>query len=294
MKKVLIAGGSGFIGSQLKIYLENNGYEVFILTTKSKDLKPNFYHWSPKESLYNGNENQEYEAVINLSGANIADKLWTDSRKKELEESRVYSTQFISELINEKRIKTQYFIQASATGFYGDRNSTLLNENSDQGEGFLSELCLAWERAVDLKEIPFSIIRIGVVLDKNGGAYPKLIMSTPFRIAQVFDGGEPYMPWIALEDLTRMIAYLIENKKNEIYNAVSHSISYKELFRTYFSFYNKKFITLSIPSRLLKLFLGQFVEIFSNSQRVEKSKLSEQGFIFSIDSFEKFLALPKK
>jgi len=294
MNKILIAGGSGFIGTQLKWYLEKNGYEVNILTTNAQNLKTHFYHWSPKELVYKGNQEQEYEAVVNLSGANIADRLWTAKRKIELKESRILSTQFISKLINEGKIKTKYFIQASATGFYGDRKAAVLNENTQAGEGFLSELCVAWEQAVTVQNIPFSVLRIGVVLDKEGGAYPKLMMTSPFRMAQVFDGGKAYMPWIALDDLTKMVAFLIQNQSEGVFNAVSHSITYKDLYKSYFAMHRKRFLSLSIPSRLLKLILGQFVEIFSSSQRIEKSRIVDLGFKFSIDSYEKFLALPKK
>jgi hypothetical protein len=294
MGKILIAGGTGFVGRSLKKYLEENGYEVYILSTQKKMVNQHLFYWMPTQEIYEGNESLDFEAVINLSGANIADRLWTAKRKIELKESRVLSTQFISKLINEGEIKTKYFIQASATGFYGDRKAAVLNENTHAGEGFLSELCMDWEQAVAVKNIPFSIMRIGVVLDKEGGAYPKLMITTPFRIAQVFDGGKAYMPWIALDDLTQMIAFLIQNQSEGVFNAVSHSITYKDLYKSFFTWHRKRFLTLSIPSRLLKLILGQFVEIFSSSQRIEKSRIVDLGFKFSIDSFEKFLALPKK
>jgi NAD dependent epimerase/dehydratase family enzyme len=91
-----------------------------------------------------------------------------------------------------------------------------------------------------------------------------------------------------------MITFLIQNQSEGVFNAVSHSITYKDLYKSYFAMHRKRFLSLSIPSRLLKLILGQFVEIFSSSQRIEKSRIVDLGFKFSIDSFEKFLALPKK
>jgi uncharacterized protein (TIGR01777 family) len=247
----------------------------------------------PSQEVYNGNESFDFETVINLAGANIAEKFWTKSRKKELEDSRILSTKFLCKLINDGKIKTNYFIQASAIGYYGNAKNQILTENSKLGSGFMAQLCDKWERAVSLDKIPFSIIRISVVLDHKEGAYPKLMMTTPFCFAQVFDGGEAYLSWISSLDLSRFFLFLIEKKETGVYNAVSNTLTYRNFYKKHFEFHNKAFVLIPFPSFIFKFLLGDFSEIFLNSQRIEKSRILNDGFEFFEGSYEKFLALPK-
>lgn len=293
MGKILIAGGTGFVGSNLKKHLEENGYEVYILSTQKNKVAQNIFYWMPAQEIFEGNESLDFEAVINLAGANIAEKLWTKSRKQELEDSRVLTTKFICKMINEERIKTNYLLQASAIGYYGNAKDQILTENSSLGTGFMAQLCDKWEQAVSLDKIPFSIVRISVVLDHKEGAYPKLMMTTPFRFAQIFDGGEAYLSWISSSDLSRMFLFLINKKETGVYNAVSNTLTYRNFYKKYFEFYKKAFVLIPFPSFIFKILLGDFSEIFLNSQRIEKSRILIDGFEFLEDSYEKFLALPK-
>ena len=293
MGNILIAGGTGFVGSNLKKHLEDNGHEVFILSSQKSKLKEKVFFWNAEENIYEGDDSIDFEAVINLAGANIADKFWTQNRKMELEASRVFTTKFICKLINEERIRTKYFIQASAIGYYGDAKDQILTENSSLGTGFMAQLCDKWEKAVSLDKIPFSIVRISVVLDQKEGAYPKLLMTTPFRFAQIFDGGQAYLSWISSSDLSRMFLLLINKKETGIVNAVANTLTYSDFYKKYFDFNKKAFVLIPFPSFIFKFLLGDFSEIFLNSQRIEKSRILNYGFEFFEDSFEKFLALPK-
>lgn len=293
MGKILIAGGSGFVGRNLKKHLEENGHEVFILSTQTKKVNKHVFYWIPTQEIYDGNESFNFEAVINLAGANIAEKFWTKNRKKELEDSRILSTKFLCKLINDEKIKTNFFIQASAIGYYGNNKDQILTENSKLGSGFMAQLCYKWERAVSLDKIPFSIMRISIVLDHKEGAYPKLIMTTPFRFAQIFDGGDTYLSWVSSLDLSRMFLFLIEKKETGVYNAVSNTLTYRNFYKKYFKFHNKAFVLIPFPSFIFKFLLGDFSDLFLNSQRIEKSRILNDGFEFLEDSYEKFLALPK-
>lgn len=293
MGNILIAGGTGFVGRSLKKHLDKNGYKVYILSSRKSKLKQDVFYWNAEENIFEGDDSIDFEAVINLAGANIADKFWTKKRKQELEDSRVLTTKFICELINEDRIKTKYFLQASAIGFYGDAKDQILTENSNLGTGFMAQLCDKWEKAVSIDKIPFSIVRISVVLDHKEGAYPKLMMTTPFRFAQIFDGGEAYLSWISSSDLNRMFLFLIDKKETGLFNAVSNTLTYRDFYKKYFDFYKKAYVLIPFPSIIFKFLLGDFSEIFLNSQRIEKSRILNDGFEFLEDSYEKFLALPK-
>ena len=217
--KIVIAGGTGFIGRHVSQFLIHSGHSVILLSRHTPDGKhlvnihARHIQW---DGCIQGPWAQECEGadvVINLSGAPIADSRWTKKRKQELIDSRVQSTKALLQAISSWRNKPHTFITASGIGFYGDRGGEVVNESSTPGEGFLRELCQVWEgaaswkgEALGLRVIP---IRIGMVLGPDGGALSK--MTLPFRL---FLGG-PILPgsqfvsWIHPEDLARLILFLI-------------------------------------------------------------------------------------
>lgn len=291
MKKILIAGGSGFIGDNLRRYLLSKRYEVFILTTNSQKCSSKYeIYWNPEQKVIQLNNDSIFDSIVNLAGANIGEKYWTKKRKKILWDSRIDSTNFLRRLIESNKISCSYFLQASAIGYYGEGNSKVLSEESPKGNGFLADLTAAWEHKVLNLMVPYSIFRFGIVLNTTEGAFKKLILSLNFKIALVFGTGKNYISWIDSLDLVRMLETAIDLKLKGTFNAVSPKpIKNINLLRKYSLFNNLISIPLYVPKWILRLFLGDFSELFLLSQRVSSLKIERTGFVFKISTFDNFL-----
>lgn len=295
-KRILIAGGSGFLGEYLRRMFVSQYCEVYILSTQSKlSQQGHILYWSPYEKKINLKGYNSFDVIINLSGANIASHYWTKARMQELEDSRVLSTQYLVELIQTKKVKVNYFVQASAIGFYGDRESEKLTELSSKGQGFLADITQKWEAAIGSLSIPYSILRIGVVFHPKLGAFPKLIMGLKFRFMMIMGNGSQYISWIDIDDLCRMFYFAVGLQLQGTYNAVApQSVQLIHLLKRY----NKKFggisIPIFIPSFLLRFILGKFSELFLNSQRVSSQKIVAKGFQFQVSDIPKFLKKYRK
>lgn len=294
-KKILLAGGSGFVGDNLRRFLVGAHHEVYILTTqRNKIHSPYEIYWNPSEKKIELNDNVRFDVIVNLAGANIGEKYWTQKRKKVIWSSRIDSTRFLVDLLHAKAIFTEYFIQFSAIGFYGDRNKTLIDETSVKGTGFLSDLCESWENEVRGLDVTHSILRLGVVFSPEGGAFQKLVMTLNFKISLVFGFGNNYISWIECIDVVRMIHFMIEHRLTGVYNAVSpYPIKNLSLLRLYAKHKGIISMPLFVPKWLIKLILGDFSELLVDSQRISSKKIEQEGFKFKVSKFTHFLKLIK-
>jgi len=289
--KIVIAGGTGFIGRHVSQFLIHSGHSVILLSRHTPDGKSlvnihaRHIQW---DGCIQGPWAQECEGadvVINLSGAPIADSRWTKKRKQNLIDSRVQSTKALLQAISSWRNKPHTFITASGIGFYGDRGGEVVNESSTPGEGFLRELCQAWEgaamegEALGLRVIP---IRIGMVLGPDGGALSK--MTLPFRL---FLGG-PILPgsqfvsWIHREDLARLILFLITHSsvKGPVNAVAPGAVTMKEFCTALGKSMNRP-SWFPVPEFVLRLTLGELATMLTTGQRVHPLKALEAGFSYS-------------
>ena len=176
-KKILITGATGLLGTELKKHLLSKGYEVNTLSRK-KDNDVNNFVWDVYKGTIDADCLNGVEAIIHLAGEPVADKKWTDERKKQIIDSRVKSTELLFKTIKSKPDRQlKSFISASAVGFYGDCGDEILTEESPNGYGFLAECCKLWENAVDQgKKLSLRIVKLrtGIVLSNHGGALPQL------------------------------------------------------------------------------------------------------------------------
>jgi uncharacterized protein (TIGR01777 family) len=296
MKRVLIAGGSGFVGEHLRRLFVSHYYEVYILSTQKKLAdQSHVFFWSPYSQEIDLKGIDSFDIVINLAGAGIADKLWTKKRKEELLNSRVKSTQFLKELINNGKIKTDFFIQASAIGIYGNRINEKLPEESPKGNGVLAEITEKWEAALDGINKENAIVRIGIVFHPSMGAFPKLVMGLRFKFMVIFGNGRQYISWIDVNDLCEMIYFIATKKAPGIFNAVSpQPVQFIYLLKKY----NQKFggisIPFTIPAFLLKWIIGDMSEVFLFSQKVCSRKIEKVGFNFHSNNIAQFFKKYKK
>jgi len=286
---VLITGATGFIGKNLSLKLFEKGYNIYALTRnphKKFNEKIKFVLWDGKEIKEKIGEN--LYGIINLVGENIFSLLYTENKKKKIIESRINSIRAIYEFIKRENLKPEVFIQASAIGYYGNSYDEK-NEYSPPGKGFLSKVCIEWEKESEKIEemgIRRCVIRMGIVLGK-GGFLSKFspFLKTPFL--PFIGKKENYISFIHIEDLINGIIFLLENKGSRgIYNFVSPNyLKMKEFYEIFAKVLNKKLI--KIPNFIFKILMGEMNEeiIFFNN-RVIPEKLLKENFNFQFPDLE--------
>jgi hypothetical protein len=292
MEKVLITGGSGLIGRRLSFLLKSRGYEVRILS-RSNNPKNNYktFVWNVSEQYINDSAFEGLNHIIHLAGAGIADKRWSEKRKKEIIASRVASTNLLYNSV--KRLKTPLnsFISASATGYYGAVTSeTIFEEKDKPAKDFLGKVCSLWEDSIfQFNEIKIRTVafRTGIVLSKDGGALKK--MKTP--IITSLGNGKQYMPWIHIDDLCELYIKAIEDEQFKgAFNAVSpEHISNLSFSKKISKIFNYPFLALGAPSLILQIVFGEMSTIILNGSRISANKIKQAGFKFKFENLEKAL-----
>lgn len=203
--RIVLAGGSGLIGRKLSVLFKSKGYEVKILSRRSGE---NRIIWDAKTVGDWWKALEGAHTVINLTGESINQK-FTEESKSTIRLSRIESTKAIHDAIS-KCDQKPFWINASAVGFYGTGGDQILDESAPHGKGFLGEVCEEWEQLP--REHQAGIIRIGIVLDPEGGALKPLDTITRFFIGGAAGDGKQWMPWIHIDDLCEMIVWVAENR----------------------------------------------------------------------------------
>jgi uncharacterized protein (TIGR01777 family) len=285
MAKILITGGTGLVGEKLTKMLVDKKHEVAILS-RNPQLE-NEFKWNISEGYIDKKAFTNVDYIIHLAGAGIADKRWSDQRKKIIIDSRVESTKLLLAKVKDLNVSLKGFISASGSGFYGAITSeTIFTEEDKAATDFLGTVCKKWEAAAHQfkkLKVPVTILRTGIVLSKKGGALAK--MKTP--VVSPLGSGKQYMPWIHIEDLCNMYINTIENNITGVFNAVAPqhhtSGSFSKILAKHIS---RPFLPICVPSFLLKLSFGELAIILLEGSRVSSDKIIANGFLF------KFPTLP--
>lgn len=286
-KSVLIAGGSGLVGSRLTKKLLDKGYEVRWLSRSKKQGSVPTFQWDTDKGHIDEDAFSGVNAIINLAGAGIADARWTGSRKKLLIESRTKTAALLDKYITQLGLSLDIYINASAVGFYGDRGTDLMTEEDKAGTGFLAECCQAWESAAEKVQgdFPKAILRIGIVLSTKGGALEKMLLPLKMRTNTYFGDGDQYMSWIHIDDMCGIIAHLIDHPHSGIYNCVaSHPLPNKVLVDEVAKGVGVKAIKVPAPAFALRLAMGEMADVVLESTRVSNSKVRQTGFTFEFQN----------
>jgi hypothetical protein len=287
MKRIIVAGGSGFIGEPLVRRLLVRGDDVAVLTRNpSKVRAGRAVAWNPPSRGSWSDDVANADVVINLAGENVGGGRWTAERKKRIMESRVAATSALVEAISRKPEHDRTFISASASGFYGDRGDELLDESSAGGSGFLAEVTKRWEELARGAE-PFArvvILRFGVVMAKDGGALAKLLL--PFRLGAggPMGSGEQWMPWIERDDIFRIIEWSIDRAATRgTYNATAPNPARNRDFAQALGSVLHRPAIIPTPAFALRLALGAEManEMLLGGQRVLPKRAQEEGFDFA-------------
>lgn len=283
---ILITGASGLIGSKLIRSLQERGHSVSVLSRKPENIKGvKSFHWDVENKQIDKQAFVGIDTIINLAGAGIAEKRWTNSRKQVIVDSRVESVKLLYKTISETKSPVKTFISASAVGFYGDRADEILTENSSNGTGFLAECCKKWEDAIDEgAQLNLRIVklRIGLVLARQGGALVEMARTVNFFLGASLGSGKQWMPWIHLTDLLSIFECAVANPEYKgTYNAcsslpVTNSEFTKILARILF----RPVWPVNVPEFVLKTILGEMSTVVLNSNRASSQKLLNMGFRF--------------
>lgn len=286
MATYTITGGTGLVGQQLIEKLTQQNHLIKVLTrNKNKEINlphVSFYNWDIKKGEIEIDA-LKTDYIIHMAGAGIADKPWTEARKKEIFESRTKSTQLIFKILEQTNLKPKAVVSASAIGYYGTvTTSNIFDEKSNQGKGFLSEVVKQWEfETAKFRELGIKTtqLRIGIVLAKNGGALQE-IMQKPFLA--VLGSGKQWMPWIHIEDLVNMILFTAQHQNtNDVFNAVApHFVSNKDFTKLLAKHSGKWLMPVNAPAFVLKLMLGNLANLVLEGSRVSAQKILDEGYKF--------------
>jgi len=294
-KKILITGATGLVGSELKKRLLSDGYNVNTLSRK-KTNDPNNFVWDVYKGTIDSACIDGVDAIIHLAGEPVAEKKWTDERKKQIIDSRVNSTQLLFETIRSKpdhQIKS--FISASAVGFYGDCGDEILSEESPNGYGFLAECCKLWEQAVDQgKKLSLRIVKLrtGIVFSNDGGALPQLDKSVRLFAGAALASGKQWTPWLHIDDMVGMYIHALENLKMEsCYNACApFPVTNEGLTRSIAKHLHRPFWPFKVPKKAIELLMGERAEAVLMSNNTSAQKILDAGFKFRYTDLDDALA----
>jgi uncharacterized protein (TIGR01777 family) len=284
-KSILLTGGTGLIGLNLTKQLLAMGYSVSHLSrSPGKDERVKTFLWDINKGQIDEHAIDGVDIIIHLAGAGIADKPWTDARKRELVDSRTKSISLIYELLRKKPHQVKSVISASAIGYYSDRGDELLTEESAPNTDFMAQCCIDWEAAVDEgKSLGLRIVkyRTGVVLD-NGGALAKLATPIKLWVGSPLGSGRQWVPWIHWQDVVDMYLFAIEKESVEgVYNMVApNPLTNKQLTQAVAKKLHKPLWAPSVPAFLLKLIMGEMSTIVLGSTKVSAQKITDAGFKF--------------
>ena len=297
--KIVIAGGTGFIGRHLCQTCIDNNHEVTVLSRNPEHAQRhlpktvtvtewNGLTWGSLDQTLDGKD-----ALINLVGEPIADARWTPSRKQLLRSSRIDTTRLLVDSIIRVPKRPTTLINASGIGFYGPQDVRTVREGDPAGNGFLSDLCVGWEREANRAEeygLRVLKLRIGMVLGTHGGALSKMIL--PFRFflgGPILPGTQP-VSWIHQEDLSRLIEWLLgQSQVSGPVNAVApESATMNEFCRTLGKSMNRP-SWLPVPGFALKLGLGELATVMTTGQHVIPQVAQQKGFTFSYPTLEQAL-----
>ena len=296
--RLLLTGGTGFVGSALRESLTQKGHEVVILTRQASrenqpGIRTRYAYWNPNQSGPWERELDGVDGVVNLAGEPIVEKRWTPEQKQKIVESRVGATHAIVEAIRNAKRKPLFLINASAIGYYGPHGNEELTEESPRGNDFLGETSQKWEaEAQRAEELAIRVvrIRIGIVLEKSGGALAKMLPPFQWGLGGPLGSGNQWMSWIHRKDLIGLIHLAVEKKETRgALNATAPAaVTMKEFAQTLGRALRRPAF-FPVPEFAVKLLLGEMSDVLLKGQRVLPKRALAAGYTFQFPKLEQAL-----
>lgn len=286
MPTYLLTGGTGLIGRAIIDKLRQQHHAVIVLTrdiNKAQTLLGE--QVTVIDDLKQIHDAQPIDCVINLAGAPIADKRWSDAQKAQLRASRIGFTEQLVAWLTRRSVKPESLISGSAVGWYGNQGSKELTERSDYKDDFAHQLCEAWEQAAlkaQTAGIRVALVRTGLVIAAEGGFLKKMLPPFKFGLGGPIASGEQFMPWIHLVDIRDLFLFLAQNNVTQgVFNGTApHPVTNAE-FTTTLASVLKRPAFFRVPACVLKLGFGEMSELLLGGQNALPEKVRITGFQFS-------------
>lgn len=301
--RVFVAGGTGLVGTRLVKRLQEGGHQVVVLTRRPEVAKQK---WGDAVTIVAGNPTEkgdwmdraaECDAAVNLTGEGIFNRRWNNEFKEILRSSRVKSTENVSEALarNPRTADGQpkTLVNASAIGYYGPHGDEEVTEASPPGNDMLSKLCTDWERAAASaveKGIRVVLLRVGVVLDREGGALKQMILPFKMFVGGKVGSGKQYVSWIHHEDLVGMIVLALENRQaaGPMNGTAPNPVTNLEMARAIGRSLGRPSF-MPTPAFGIRLMLGEVADVVTTGQRVLPRKAQEWGYQFKFTDLDSAL-----
>lgn len=298
--KIILSGGTGFIGAALLRRFLEKGHRVVLLTRNPGSaplpaagaVEPVL--WDAKTLGPWASHLEGADAVVNLAGESVAAGRWTRERKEKIFSSRIESTKLLVSAIAQAKKRPSVLVNASAVGYYGDVPEGEVSESFPQGSGFLAELCGRWEqeaRAAEELGVRRVSLRIGVVLEKEGGALAKMLPPFYFFMGGPLGSGRQWFPWIHRKDVLEIILFALENPK--VLGALNAAAPDPVNLKDFCSALGRALHRPSwapVPAFALRLMLGEMSEILLTGQKAVPKRLVELGYQFRHPKLDQALA----
>lgn len=280
--RVVVAGSHGLIGSALVEHLRAGGHEVRRLVRRETRSAEEI-SWDPDEGRLDAADLTGCDAVVNLGGAGVGDRRWTDAYRRTILQSRTRPTGLLARTLADSPDGPRVLLQGSAVGYYGDRGEEVLTEASPGGSGFLADVVRAWEDATAPAAdagVRVAHLRTGIVMSRSGGSFGRLLPLLRLGVGGPLGSGRNQWPWITLVDQVRAIEHLLTAEvagpvnlvgpdpqpQGDVVRAVAHELHRPAL--------------LAVPRFALRLAVGEFADDILASQRVVPEVLLGSGFAF--------------
>jgi len=288
--RVVLAGGSGFLGGALASTLKTQRHSIAILTRRPKPGTQDQIAWVPDGTAGAWAKHLEgAEAIVNLAGEGIADRRWTAARKRALRDSRILPTRSLVVAMRQLSAPPSVFVSQSGINYYGPRGSELTTESTPAGLDFLASLCVEWEQEAEQASSMTRVVvlRTSPVLNSSGGVLGKMLLPFRFGLGGPFGDGSQYMPWIHMQDwLDLVISLLATERARGAFNATAPGpVTNREFARTLGKVLSRPAL-IPVPAFALRMMVGELAEILLTGQRAMPTRAEEVGFRFKFPQLE--------
>jgi uncharacterized protein (TIGR01777 family) len=288
--RILVTGASGLIGSALVSFLGAGGHAVTTLTRAQPRPGQAEAHWDPAAEKLDPMVLQGVDAAVHLAGESIAQR-WTPARKARILKSRARGTRLLSESFARLTQPPRVLICASAIGYYGDRGTEVLTEESPSGVGFLAEVCRQWEAACEPAVrggIRVVNLRTGIVLSAAGGVLQRMLLPFRMGLGGRIGSGRQYVSWIALDDLVGVIVHALtcDTLAGPVNAVAPHPVTNREFTRTLGRVLRRPTV-FRVPAWVARLTFGEMADaLLLASARVQPARLAASGYAFRYPELE--------
>jgi uncharacterized protein (TIGR01777 family) len=295
--KIVVAGGTGFLGAPLCGSWADEGHEVLVLT---RSLPPGRSQHEPGTGvpgvtrvgwipLQHGDDLTRTidgaTAVVNIAGESLAARRWSAARKQAIRDSRLNATRALAAAIRASAAPPSAFVSGSAVGYYGDRGAEMVAEDAPPGHDFLGRLCVEWEdeaRGAERHGVRLAIVRTGIALERSGGALPRMMRPFRFFVGGPIGSGRQYLSWIHRLDWIEMVRWAVESADaaGAINATAPHPVTMREFSRALGHAMRRPALAPGVPRFVLRLAVGEIADTLVTGQRVVPGKALAAGFHF--------------